>query len=314
MNNKQTQTTELTKQLPDIGKAMISRMMDQVQAFANLENTPLNDKEKSFAIDIVEALDKALLERKISWADVEMRGLISQIKSYARLNLSIREQEIYLDIRANGKTGKQEVAIKKQYQGIEKELLHWCSKKILRFYQDIICTGDEFETTVDFKTGLHEVVKHNKNKAIDRNNLDNIIGAYKIAYIEEGDKLVQYMVEIDRDRILRAMAASPTNDKPIWKKDTARMVLKTVSWCLYKYVLRPFVNVPIELKKDYEAVGEEFNFENIQEAEITVQGEITHKANTGEVVDIPTVEETPEPQPSQAPAQQTPTPKAASLF
>ncbi len=297
MNQTQKQTNEtsqsLQKQLPDIGKAMISRMMDQVQAFAHLENTPLNDKEKAFAIDIVEALDKSLSERKIEWKDVEMRGLISQIKAYARLNLSIREQEIYPDIRSNGKTGKQEIALKKQYQGIEKELLHWCSKKIVRFYQDVICTGDDFETNVDFKTGLTEVVRHDKNKAIDRNNLDNITGAYKIAYIEEGDKLAQYTVEIDKDRILRAMAASPTTEKPIWKKDTARMVLKTVSWCLYKYVLRPFVNVPIELKKDFEAVGEEFNFENIKEAEITAQKEISYEANKGEVVEIK-VEETPE--------------------
>ncbi len=195
--------------------------------------------------------------------------------------------EIYPDIRKNGKTGKYEINIKKQYQGIEKELIRWCSKKIVRFLDGVICKGDEFETEVDFELGLEKIVKHKKNKSVDRNKLENITGAYKIAYVEENGKLVQYAVIIDRNRILRAIAASPTNDKPVWKADTQRMVLKTASWCLYQYVLRPFVNVPVELKEDWAKTHDEMNFNTIAEAEVVAQEEVNENANKGEVIDIP---------------------------
>lgn len=283
-----TQTKQLSKKdIPDIGKTALRNMIAQVEQFANIEQTPLTAKEKAYAADIVMGIIKEVEERKISWHDVDVKNVIGQVKRYARLGLSMSENEIYVDIRRNGKTGKQEINIKKQYQGIEKELIKWCSKKIIRFYGGIICEGDEFETEVDFELGLEKIVKHKKNNTIDRNKLDNITGAYKIAYVEENGKLVQYAVIIDRNRILRAMTASPTNDKPVWKADTQRMVLKTASWCLYQYVLRPFVNVPIELKDDWVKTQDEMNFNAIAEAEVIAQEEVDNNANQGEIIDIP---------------------------
>lgn len=283
-----TQTKQLSKKdMPDIGKTALRNMIAQVEQFANIEQTPLTAKEKAYAADIVMGIIKEVEERKISWHDVDVKNVIGQVKRYARLGLSMSEKEIYVDIRRNGKTGKQEVNIKKQYQGIERELVRWCSKKIVRFLDGVICKGDEFETEVDFELGLEKIVKHKKNNTIDRNKLDNITGAYKIAYVEENGKLVQYAVIIDRNRILRAMAASPTNEKPIWKADTQRMVLKTASWCLYQYVLRPFVNVPIELKDDWAKTQDEMNFNAIAEAEVIAQEDVNENANKGEVIDIP---------------------------
>lgn len=283
-----TQTKQLSKKdMPDIGKTALRNMIAQVEQFANIEQTPLTAKEKAYAADIVMGIIKEVEVRNISWHDVDVKNVIGQVKRYARLGLSMSENEIYVDIRRNGKTGKQEVNIKKQYQGIERELVRWCSKKILRFLDGVICKGDEFETEVDFELGLEKIVKHKKNNTIDRNKLDNITGAYKIAYVEENGKLVQYAVIIDRNRILRAMAASPTNDKPVWKADTQRMVLKTASWCLYQYVLRPFVNVPIELKDDWAKTQDEMNFNTIAEAEVVAQEEVNENANKGEVIDIP---------------------------
>lgn len=283
-----TQTKQLSKKdMPDIGKTALRNMIAQVEQFANIEQTPLTAKEKAYAADIVMGIIKEVEERKISWHDVDIKNVIGQVKRYARLGLSMSEKEIYVDIRRNGKTGKQEVNIKKQYQGIEKELIKWCSKKIIRFYGGIICEGDEFETEIDFETGIEKVVSHKKNKSVDRNKLENITGAYKIAYIEENGNLVQYPVIIDRNRIMRAYNASPTNEKPIWKADTQRMVLKTASWCLYQYVLRPFVNVPIELKDDWAKTQDEMNFNAIAEAEVIAQEDVNENANKGEVIDIP---------------------------
>lgn len=295
--NEKTQTTvnqQAVQKTPDLGKAALQRMLIQVEQFAQIEETPLTAKEKSYAAEIVMGVIKAVEERQISWSEVDVKNVIGQVKRYARLGLTMSNAEIYPDIRKNGKTGKYEVNIKKQYQGIEKELIRWCSKKIVRFLDGVICEGDEFETEVDFELGLEKIVKHKKNNTIDRNKLDNITGAYKIAYVEENGKLVQYPVIIDRNRILRAMAASPTAEKPIWKADTQRMVLKTASWCLYQYVLRPFVNVPIELKEDWAKTQDEMNFNTIAEAEVVAQEEVNENANKGEVIDIPKPESRPE--------------------
>jgi hypothetical protein len=286
-NQKTDQKQTAAVQVPDIGKKALRNMLNQVEQFASIENTPLTKKEMTYASDIVMAVIKRVEESKVSWNDVDIKDVVGQIKRYARLGLSITENELYVDMRNNGKTGKKEINIKKQYQGIEKELIKWCSKKIIRFYGGIICEGDEFETEVDFETGIEKVVSHKKNKSVDRNKLENITGAYKIAYIEENGNLVQYPVIIDRNRIMRAYNASPTNEKPIWKADTQRMVLKTTSWCLYNYVLRPFVNIPVELKSDWAKTQDEMNFDSIAEAEVIAQEEVAINANTGEVLDIP---------------------------
>jgi hypothetical protein len=298
--NEKTQTMvnqQAAHKTPDLGKAALQRMLIQVEQFAQIEETPLTAKEKSYAAEIVMGVIKAVEDRQISWSEVDVKNVIGQVKRYARLGLTMSNAEIYPDIRKNGKTGKYEVNIKKQYQGIEKELIRWCSKKIVRFLDGVICKGDEFETETDFELGLKKVVKHKKNQNINRNDLENITGAYKIAYVEENGKLVQYPVIIDCKRILRAMAASPTAEKPIWKADAQRMVLKTASWCLYQYVLRPFVNVPIELKDDWAKTQDEMNFNTIAEAEVVAQEEIAHNANTGEVLDLPAQQPPKEPVP-----------------
>jgi hypothetical protein len=269
--------------LPDIGKTMLSRMVDQVSAFASIENTPLTNKEKRYASSIAMAIIKRVEESGTKWELVDVKNVVEQIKRFARLGLSINENELYIDMRNNGKTGKKDITIKKQYQGIEKELIKWCSKKIIRFYKDIICVGDEFETEVDLSVGLETVIKHVKNREIDRNKLENITGAYDIAYVEEDNKLVQYVVVIDKNRINRAYNASPTNEKPIWKADTQRMVLKTTAWCLYNYLLKPFVNIPDDLKVDWEETQDKMEFDAVEEI---VAEEVKTNANTGEVIDI----------------------------
>ena len=123
--------------LPDIGKTMLSRMVDQVSAFASIENTPLTNKEKRYASSIAMAIIKRVEESGTKWELVDVKNVVEQIKRFSRLGLSINENELYIDMRNNGKTGKKDITIKKQYQGIEKELIKWCSKKIIRFYKDI---------------------------------------------------------------------------------------------------------------------------------------------------------------------------------
>lgn len=266
------------KVLPDIGKKMLGNMVEQVSQFANIENTPLTNKEKAYASSIALGVITAVQNRDISWNQIDVKQVAEQVKAYSRLGLTLQDNEIYIDIRKNGKTGMQDVNIKKQYQGIEKEIVKWCSKKVVRFKKDVICDGDIFEVETDFETGLDKIVKHEKAKGVDRNDLKNITGAYQIAYIEENEKLVQYNVIIDRNRIDRALKASPTNEKPIWKADTQRMVLKTATWSLYNYVLKPFMSIPIELKADWDKTQDEMNFGSVEVVEETITEELDAKA------------------------------------
>jgi len=253
----------------DMGKSFLNGMLQQVEAFAKIDQTPLTQQEKAFALDILESVYKKVMEQGLSWSQIDIMGcgLYSQVKSYARLGLTIRDNELYIDIRDNGKTGLKDINIKKQYQGLEKELVKWCSKKIVRFYKDIVCVGDNLEKEFNFETGLIEIKKHEKAPekeiGIDRNKLDNIVGAYSIAYVRESEhdlNLTPYMVYIDKNRIRRAYNASPTKEKTIWNLDTRKMVLKTASWELYNY-FKPFIEIPIELKKDWETTKDEMNWE-----------------------------------------------------
>lgn len=271
--------------LTDVGQKITTYLLDQTQSFARIEGTELTGEEKIFAVNTICDIDKKLREQGIDWKQVDVIGckVPQQIKRYARLGLSTSDGEIYVDVRYNSKTGKQDVTIKKQYQGVEKEIIKFCSKKIDHFKRGVICVGDEFEIEEDFETGYDKVTKHKKNpdKNLDRNLLDNIVGAYEIAYEKLPDgSFVQHVALIDKNRIMRAYNASPSREKTVWKNDTQRMVLKTAAWVLYNNVLKPYIEIPTSLKKDWEETNDQMEFESLN-AESQEQQDIIHQ-NVGE--------------------------------
>lgn len=271
--------------LSDVGQKITTYLLDQTQSFARIEGTELTGEEKIFAVNTICDIDKKLREQGVNWQQVDVIGckVPQQIKRYARLGLSTSDGEIYVDVRYNSKTGKQDVAIKKQYQGVEKEIIKFCSKKIDHFKRGVICVGDEFEIEEDFETGYDKVTKHKKNpdKNLDRNLLDNITGAYEIAYEKLPDgSFVQHVALIDKNRIMRAYKASPSREKTVWNQDTQRMVLKTAAWVLYNNVLKPYIEIPTSLKKDWEETQDQMEFESLN-AESQEQQDIIYQ-NVGE--------------------------------
>lgn len=271
--------------LTDVGQKITTYLLEQTQSFARIEGTELTGEEKIFAVNTICDIDKKLREQGIDWKQVDVIGckVPQQIKRYARLGLSTSDGEIYVDVRYNSKTGKQDVTIKKQYQGVEKEIIKFCSKKIDHFKRGVICVGDEFEIEEDFETGYDKVTKHKKNpdKNLDRNLLDNIVGAYEIAYEKLPDgSFVQHVALIDKNRIMRAYNASPSREKTVWKNDTQRMVLKTAAWVLYNNVLKPYIEIPTSLKKDWEETNDQMEFESLN-AESQEQQDIIYQ-NVGE--------------------------------
>mgnify|MGYP001315909450 CR=1 FL=1 len=277
--------------LTDVGQRTTKYLLAQVESFARIEGTELTGEEKIFAVNTICDIDKKLREQGVSWQQVDVIGckIPQQIKRYARLGLSTSDGEIYVDVRFNGKTGKNDVFIKKQYRGVEKEIIKYCTKKIDHFKRGVICVGDEVEIEEDFETGYDKIVKHKKNpdKNLDRNLLDNIVGAYEIAYEKLPDgSFVQHVALIDKNRIMRAYNASPSREKTVWKNDTQRMVLKTAAWVLYNNVLKPYIEIPISLKKDWEETNDQMEFESLN-AEQTEQKEIIYQnVGEGETVDF----------------------------
>lgn len=275
--------------LSDVGQKITTYLLDQTQSFARIEGTELTGEEKIFAVNTICDIDKKLREQGVNWQQVDVIGckVPQQIKRYARLGLSTSDGEIYVDVRYNSKTGKQDVAIKKQYQGVEKEIIKFCSKKVDHFKRGVICVGDEFEIEEDFETGYDKVTKHKKNpdKNIDRNLLDNITGAYEIAYEKLPDgSFVQHVALIDKNRIMRAYNASPSREKTVWKNDTQRMVLKTAAWVLYNNVLKPYIEIPTSLKKDWEETNDQMEFESLNAENQEQQDIIYQNVGEGDIV------------------------------
>lgn len=259
----------------DLGQVAINNMLKQVVSYANLENVELTTKEKQYAVGIITNINKRVVsDSNLSWAKLDIQGcqLPAQIKRYARLNLQMESQEIFLDIRNNGKTGLKDINIKMQYQGLEKLMTTYCGKKIVRYYKDVVCKGDKIVRKPNLATGLLELKDHEyfETDNIDyRNKLENIIGAYAIAYVEENNKLIPYVAYIDKNRIERGRKAATTQN--IWDNDTRKMVTKTAVWELFN-IMKPFMVMPQDLVKDLNDISnEEVDFNNKDYINATVE-------------------------------------------
>ena len=275
--------------------------LNQVVKYAETSGEQLDQKTKSLAVDIITFSNKKLKENAVSWKDVDIAGcgFVSQIKRFAKLGLSM-EDKLYIDIRNNNKTGLKDICIKPQYQALEKLMVKYFTKPILRFKEDIICVGDKVVEEEDFATGLNKIVRHDRNNEIDRNNLENIIGAYKIAYVLENNSIVQYVVRIDKNRIMRAYKASPSREKTVWHNDTVKMVKKTCTWEMWNDKnIRAFMVFPEEIIKDLGILEEsqemewnaETKYNNVEQAKENIEEnvangeEVSMDYETGEVVE-----------------------------
>lgn len=238
------------------------------EAFNNLvttQNVQLTQNEREFGMSIITNLTNRCIQSGIKANELNMTDFLEQVKHFSKLQLSINEQELFLDIRNDKNTGLKTVKISKQYQGEEKLMMRYCTKKIVRFKKDIVCKGDIFETTEDFDLGLTRIIKHIKAKDIDRNKFENIEQVYYIAYVEEYGKLVPYTVIIDKNRLLRARNAATTQN--IWANDTRKMCLKSCAHEMWAF-MKPYIELPIGLQESFVATEDEMNWDNNVPADI----------------------------------------------
>lgn len=272
---------------------LVEKFLTQVVNYAETSGEILDQKTKTLAVDIITGANKVVVGNQYRWSEIDIQGcgLISQIKRYAKLGLTM-EDKLYVDIRRNGKTQLYDITIKPQYQAIEKLIVKYFQLPVIRFKEDVICIGDELVEEEDFLTGLSKITNHKRNNDIDRNKLDNITGAYKIMYIKDVDgKINQYVIKVDKNRIDRAYKASPSKEKTVWNMDTRKMVLKTVTWEMWNDKnIRAFMKFPEDVMEDLSVLEDtsemdwnaETKFNNVNQAQENVQVNVA----TGEIINM----------------------------
>lgn len=274
----------------DFSQQLIENTLNKIADIVTYSNETFTPDAKIVACDIITSLDHTITERGYNWKQIDAKGsgLIMQIKQWAKLGIDCTTDHLYADIRMNSKTGLYDIKIKGQYQTIEKLMVHYCKKTIIKFKTRVMCIGDKLETHEDWVTGEDKIVDFIPNKAIDRNKLENITGAFKVAYIENEDGSIHQIVTIiEKERIVRAYEAAKT--KNVWNTDTQKMVLKTVTWEMFNGEnIRPFMNYPKEIIEDLKVVNEseemDFNKEHKYRDVVNADEHATETLGSGENV------------------------------
>ena len=272
----------------DFTQMLIENTLNKINDITAFSNEVFTTRARNCAMDIITSLDHTLNERGMKWNTVDSKGsnLIMQIKQWAKLGVDCSNDKLYPDIRRNNKTGMYDIRVKGQYQTVEKLIAKFCNKNIFRFKTEVICIGDDFKCDFDYATGEDKVISFTKNMKIDRNKLDNIIGAFKIIYYYDDDnKIHQIVTKIEKDRIMRAYNAAQT--KNVWNTDTQKMVKKTVTWEMFNGEdIRPFMDYPEDIIEDLRVVNDvdfnkEHKFSNVVDAQNNVEETLGTEESVG---------------------------------
>lgn len=275
----------------DFTQSLIESTLDKINDIVTYSNEVFSTRAKECASDIIVSLSHTLNERGFAWKQIDTQGsgLINQIKRWAKLGIDVTTDKLYPDIRNNSKTGLYDIKVKGQYQTVEKLIIKYCSKKIFRFKTEVICVGDELKKEFDYLLGEDKITGFIKNEKTNRNLLDNIIGAFKIAYYTENGQVKQIVTEIDKNRIMRAYDTATT--KNVWNRDTQKMVKKTVTWEMWNSEdIRPFMDFPEDIIQDLTVVNEsedvDFNKEHKYSNVVDAQEHVEETIGVGEEINF----------------------------
>ena len=288
VENKPTKIQAPVKK--DFSQQLIENMLTKISDVVTYSNETFTPQAKVIACDIITSIDHTINERGYRWNEIDAKGsgLVMQIKKWAKLGVDCSTDKLYADIRKNGNTGMYDIKVKGQYQTVERLMILYCKKNIIKFKTEVICIGDKLETRFNYETGEEKVIDFKKNDSINRNDINNIIGAFKIAYLEdEKGNRSQLVTIIEKDRISRAMQAAKT--KNVWTSDTQKMVKKTVTWEMFNGEdIRPFMDYPAEIIEDLKIVNEnedvDFNKEHKYENVVNADLHATETLGSGEEV------------------------------
>lgn len=265
-NNNSLQIITTDKQ-----QATVKQWSNDLMSLTKSQNFELTPTECEYGTSIIYGLVDKCTKEKIPINQLNMTNFLEQVKHFSRMQLSLQEKEIFIDVRNNKNTGLKDVTITKQYQGIQKIMVKYSTKKVVRFMEGVVCKGEEFEYIDDFTTGLTTITKHKKNELADRNKFINIEKAYAIAFVEEYGNVVPYTKIVDKARLSTAYNASPSYDKSIWNKHSQRMCIKTAYWCLYNDIMKPYIDLPANMQQSFIATEDTLEWDNVDNKQIINQ-------------------------------------------
>ena len=269
---------------PDDQVSMIKVWTEGFDKLTKTQAFNLTPEERDFGVSLITGLVNKCTKEKTDIKLLDLTNFFEQTKHFAKLKLSFQDGEIYIDVRNNKDTGKKDVRVMKQYQGIRKLAARWIrpDMKIVDWKDGVVCDGDTYSYEYDYMTGT-SILKYKANPNVNHDDLTKITHAFAIAYIEiDGKPRVPYICVIDKSRIMKAFNASAAKDKGPWSNHTARMVRKTAYWCLYNDILAPFIDIPSDLQTSFAATEDEMDFANSD----------TQEPADDNVYDIPTEENT----------------------
>lgn len=283
---------EVAKKPSDMNVALAQMTIKKISELADTSNQIISDREKTIATDIVISVNKAVTMAGYNWKQLDLvnNNFFGDIKRWARLGIDASTDHLYADIRKNSKTGAIDIKIKGQYQTIRKLVTQYCTKKIFNWHEDVICRNDTFIKKFDFANGTEKVIDHTYGENREPNHLDDIVGAYVIAYARENDgSIIQLVTYIDKNRINRAYNSAQT--KNVWNADTRKMVIKTAYWEMWNSSsIAPFMKFPDDLREDLGVVNDsadvDFNQDHTYKDVNVAQDKAEATIGSGDIIDL----------------------------
>ena len=270
--------------------ALTEDFTNKIKAIVTLNNEKWTSKEQTVASNIISMSDKLVRANGYNWSDIDVIGndVIGAIKHWAKLGIDGYDH-LHPMVRRNKTTGKVDLTFEPQYQTYQKLIKKYCTKNIFNFATEAICKGDKLNYKFDYLLGEDVLTSFEKSPNRKPNSLDEIVGAFCVAYYKEDGQVKQIVEEIDKERIMKAYNKAKTHD--IWNEYTEIMVKKTAVRCLYKSgKIEPFMQYPDDVLGDVSIIDEEsdVDFSNKErEHKNVIDAEIdANNFGSGEILDI----------------------------
>lgn len=263
---------------------------NQIRSMVELNNETWSPKEQAVAANIISTTDKVVRANGFSWNQIDMIGndVAGAIKHWAKLGVDGYDY-LHPMIRKNPNTGKLDLTFEPQYQTFQKLITKYCTKKIFNFVADVICVGDELDYHFDYKLGKDVFNDFKPNPKRNPNDMDQITGAFAIAFYQEDGEVKQIVEKIDKEAILQAYNAAKTHK--VWDAYTEKMVKKTAIRALFKGdKIRPFMKYPDEIVGDLSVIDEEsdvdFSNKDRKYKDIIEAENVANDFGSGDILDI----------------------------
>jgi len=270
--------------------AITENITNEIKSMVELNNETWSPKEQAVAANIISITDKVVRTNNYSWKQIDMIGndVVGAIKHWAKLGVDGYDY-LHPMIRKNPNTGKLDLTFEPQYQTFQKLITKYCTKKIFNFIADVICIGDELDYHFDYRLGKDVFNDFKPNPKRNPNDMNQITGAFAIAFYQEDGEVKQIVEKIDKEAILQAYNAAKTHK--IWDTYTEKMVKKTAIRALFKGdKIRPFMKYPDEIVGDLSVIDEEsdvdFSNKDRKYKDIVEAENVANDFGTGDILDI----------------------------